>query len=99
MCISIYELRMMVKELKYKSPRHKLTKFFEKSRNQWKEKCLKAKSKGKQLSNRVRFLENSKENLKIKIESLEEELAKLKSQDKTNDIEKQNQKKTVPRKQ
>lgn len=99
MCISIYELRMMVKESKYKSPRHKLTKFFEKSRNQWKEKCLKAKSKGKQLSNRVRFLENSKENLKIKIESLEEELAKLKSQDKTNDIEKQNQKKTVPRKQ
>ena len=99
MCISIYELRMMVKESKYKSPRHKLTKFFEKSRDQWKEKCLKAKSKGKQLSNRVRFLENSKENLKIKIESLEEELAKLKSQDKKNDIEKQNQKKTVPRKQ
>jgi ribosomal protein L29 len=44
-------------------------------------------------------LENSKENLKIKIESLEEELAKLKRQDKTSDIEKQNQKKTVKRKQ
>lgn len=99
MCISIYDLRMMVKETKYKSPRHKLTKFFEKSRDQWKEKCLKAKSKTKQLSNRVRFLENSKENLKIKIESLEEELAKLKSQDKTSDIEKQNQKKTIQRKQ
>jgi hypothetical protein len=68
---------MMVKEAKYKSLRHKLTNFFEKSRDQWKEKCLKAKSKGKQLSNRVRFLENSKENLKIKIESLEEELDKL----------------------
>jgi ribosomal protein L29 len=90
---------MMVKETNYKSPRHKLTKFFEKSRDKWKEKCLKAKSKGKQLSNRVRFLEKSKENLKIKIESLQEELAKLKSQDKTNNIEKQNQKKTVPRKQ
>ena len=99
MCISIYDLRMMVKETKYKSPRHKLTKFFEKSRDQWKEKCLKAKSKGKQLSNRVRFLENSKENLKKKIESLEEELAKLKSQDETGDIEKQNQKKTVQKKQ
>ena len=99
MCISIYELRMMVKETNYKSPRHKLTKFFEKSRDQWKEKCLKAKSKGKQLSNRVRFLENSKENLKIKIKSLEEELAKLKSQDKTSDIEKQNQKKSVQKKQ
>jgi hypothetical protein len=36
---------MMVKETNYKSPRHKLTKFFEKSRDQWKEKCLKAKSK------------------------------------------------------
>ena len=90
---------MMVKEAKYKSPRHKLTTFFEKSRDQWKEKCLKAKSKGKQLSNRVRFLENSKENLKIKIESLEEELAKLKSQDKTSDIETQNQKKTIQKKQ
>jgi len=84
---------MMVKETDYKSPRHKLIKFFEKSRDQWKEKCLKSKSKGKQLSNRVRFLENSKENLKIKIELLEEELAKLKSQDKASDIEKQNQKK------
>jgi len=88
---------MMVKETKYKSPRHKLTTFFEKSRDKWKEKCLKAKSKGKQLSNRVRFLENSKENLKIKIKSLEEELAQLKSQNKTSDIEKHNQKKTIPR--
>ena len=60
---------------------------------------MKAKSKAKQLSNRVRFLENSKENLKIKIESLEEELAKIKIQERTGDIEKQNQKKTVQRKQ
>jgi hypothetical protein len=91
---------MMVKETNYKSPRHKLTKFFEKSRDQWKEKCLKAKSKAKQLSNRVRFLENSKQNLKIKIVSLEEELAKMKSQEKTSDIDKkQNQKKTVQRNQ
>ena len=99
MCISIYELRMMVKETNYKSPRHKLTKFFEKSRDQWKEKCLKAKSKAKQLSNRVRFLENSKENLKLKIESLEEELAKMKIQEKSSEIEKQNQKKKVQIKQ
>jgi uncharacterized protein YlxW (UPF0749 family) len=84
---------MMVKETNYKSPLHKLTKFFEKSRDQWKEKCFKAKSKAKQLSKRVRFLENSKQNLKIKIESLEEELAKMKIQEKTSDIEKQNQKK------
>ena len=99
MCISIYELRMMVKETNYKSPRHKLTKFFEKSRDRWKEKCLKAKSKAKQLSNRVRFLENSKENLKLKIESLEEELAKMKIQEKSSDIEKQNHKKKVQIKQ
>jgi uncharacterized protein YlxW (UPF0749 family) len=89
----------MVKETNYKSPRHKLTKFFEKSRDQWKEKCLKAKSKAKQLSNRVRFLENSKENLKMKIESLEEELTKVKIQEKSSDIEKHNQKKTVQKKQ
>jgi ribosomal protein L29 len=90
---------MMVKETDYKSPQHKLTKFFEKSRDQWKEKCLKSKSKVKQLSNRVRFLENSKENLKIKIESLEEELARIRIQEKSSDIEKQNQKKTIQRKQ
>jgi hypothetical protein len=40
----------------YKSPRHKLLRFFEKSRDQWKAKCLSAKATVKRLQNRVRFL-------------------------------------------
>lgn len=67
----------------YKSPQRKLVKFFEKSRDQWKEKSLKAKAKVKQLSNRVRFLENSKEQLKNEIKALEAELAQTKKETET----------------
>ena len=90
----IYELRMMVKETKYKSPRHKLTKFFEKSRDQWKEKSSEAKAKVKQLNNRVRFLEKSKEKLKSEIKSLKIELAIAKSMKKTDETEIDQQKKS-----
>ena len=68
--------------------------FFEKSRNQWKEKCLEAKGKVKQLSNRVRFLENSKGQLKNEIQSLKLELAKAKSLKEMDEIEIETQKKT-----
>ena len=44
---------------KYKSPLRKLVKFFEPSRNQWKEKSIQAKSTIKQLSNLVRYLETT----------------------------------------
>jgi prophage DNA circulation protein len=84
----------MKPEKKYKSPRRKLVKFFEKSRNQWKEKCQEAKGKVKQLSNRVRFLENSKEQLKNEIQSLKLELATAKSLKKMDEIELETQKKS-----
>lgn len=61
----------------YKSPLRKLVKFFEQSRNQWKEKYEKAKRKVKQLSNRVRYLETSKEQWKQKAIKLEQELKEL----------------------
>ena len=41
----------------YKSPKVKLLKFFEKSRDQWKSKYKGVKKKVKQLKNRVSFLE------------------------------------------
>ena len=62
----------------YKSPRHKLVRFFEKSRNQWKAKCLNAKAIVKRLQNRIRFLEKSKDRLKHRVSELEAELNALK---------------------
>jgi hypothetical protein len=61
----------------YKSPRHKLLRFFEKSRNQWKAKCLSAKVVVKRLQNRIRFLEKSKDRLTHRVSELEAELHTL----------------------
>ena len=65
----------------YKSPPRKLIKFFEKSRNQWKAKCLEAKKLIKQLKNRIRFLEKSKEEWKSRTKELEAELAQIKAKE------------------
>ncbi len=86
-------------EESYKSPKRKLVKFFEKSRDQWKEKCSEAKAKVKRLNNRVRFLENSKKQLKIQKKALEAELAQVKAQERLREIEKEAQKKDLLRKQ
>jgi chromosome segregation ATPase len=63
----------------YKSPRRKLLRFFEKSRNQWKAKCLSAKATVKRLQNRVRFLEKSKDRLQHRVRDLEADVNILKS--------------------
>ncbi len=84
----------MKNENEYKSPRRKLVTFFEKSRDQWKEKCSEAKAKVKQLNNRVRFLEKSKEQLKNEITSLKIELVKVKAMKKIEEIEIDEQKKS-----
>ncbi len=44
----------------YKSPVHKLIRFFEDSRDNWKAKYQSLKKDHKRLENRVRFLERSK---------------------------------------
>lgn len=64
----------------YKSPQRKLVRFFEKSRNQWKAKCLDAKATVKGLNNRMRFLQRSKAHWKSQVKELEEELARVKAQ-------------------
>jgi len=70
--------KMSVKEnQEYKSPLRKLVKFFEQSRNQWKEKYQSAKKTIKRLLNRVRYLETSKEQWKQKARQLEKELKEL----------------------
>jgi len=79
----------MSESKEYKSPRRKLVKFFEKSRDQWKAKCFNAKAMAKKQSNRIRFLEASKEKWKSKAIELEKELARMKSlEDRESDQEK-----------
>ena len=72
----------------YKSPRRKLLRFFEKSRDQWKAKCLSAKATVKRLQNRVRFLEKSKDHLQHRVRDLEADVNIFKSllQAKDNDL-------------
>ncbi len=67
-------------EKQYKSPQRKLVKFFEKSRNQWKEKCIDAKKKIKRLSNRIRFLGESKGYLKNQVKKLKREIIRTESE-------------------
>lgn len=70
----------MQEQRMYKSPVKKLAKFFEKSRDQWKAKCGRAKTKLKYLKNRVRDLENSREKWKQKAKKLEAEQKKLQAE-------------------
>ena len=67
-------------ETGYKSPRRKLVRFFEKSRDQWKAKCQTAKATVKRLQNLVRFLEKSKAEWKHKARALEAEVVQLRAQ-------------------
>lgn len=85
----------------YKSPAYKLIQFFEKSRNQWREKCTEAKYTIKLLKTKVRDLTKSRQKWKERckqkdneikekqseIEKLQAELDKVK---KSNDQKKSN---------
>lgn len=66
----------------YKSPRRKLVKFFERSRDKWKAKALEAKKVSKRLQNRVRFLERRKEAYTQQVKALEEQLIELQARQK-----------------
>lgn len=61
----------------YRSPKHKLVNFFEKSRNNWKQKHSELKAKAKYLTNRVSYLEKSKQAWKEKAEFLQERIREL----------------------
>ena len=67
-------------EIVYKSPTRKLVRFFKRSRDQWKAKCLEVKSTTKGLRHRIRYLEQSKAQWKTKAKELEKELARMKAQ-------------------
>jgi chromosome segregation ATPase len=65
----------------YTSPVRKLARFFEKSRDQWKAKCRKAKATIKLLKNRVRFLEKSREQWREKARELEVRVKQMESKE------------------
>ena len=77
----------------YKSPRRKLVRFFEKSRDQWKTKHHQAKADIKRLTNRVRFLERSKADLQKQVAELQRALAQHQAQDQALAQELENQQK------
>lgn len=68
----------------YKSPMHKLIRFFEKSRDEWREKAKKRSYENKILRKRIKYLESNRDSLKEKAEKLQNDLNKVKtnSQDK-----------------
>jgi hypothetical protein len=68
--------------------------FFEKSRDQWKAKCLEAKTNVNYLSNRIRFLAKSKDRWQHRVRALEADLAKLEAQVRARDNEIEALKKT-----
>jgi len=75
-------------EKTYKSPLRKLVRFFEKSRDQWKAKCLEAKATAKGLKHRIRYLEQSRAEWKTKAKELEQELARMtEQQDRAQSLE------------
>ena len=66
-----------MQEKKYKSPLKKLVKFFEQSRDKWKEKYLKKTKELKRVSNRIYDLENRKDEWKKRALNAEEKLKSL----------------------
>ncbi len=66
----------------YKSPRRILFRFFEKSRNKWKDKCREAKYQIKLLQNKTRYLEKNKTIFKNRVKELEAELQQMKDNEK-----------------
>ena len=67
----------------YKSPLRKLVKFFEKSRNNWKQKSLEYKKENRRLNKKLCALETAKKRWKDEAITLRKQLKNL---EKTSDI-------------
>lgn len=66
-------------ELTYKTPVKKLAKFFEDSRDAWKQRAQAAAREAKLKRNRITFLEESKEKLKQENLALKKRLSEMES--------------------
>ena len=63
----------------YRSPTKKLMRFFERSRDKWKKKCLDAKQRVKSLHTKVADLQASRERWKNEAKQLRGETARLRA--------------------
>ncbi|MCK5905151.1 MAG: hypothetical protein KAG86_07690 [Gammaproteobacteria bacterium] len=70
----------MSNQSSYKSPVRKLVKFFEQSRDQWKEKHQTTKKTNKYLKNRIRTLQASKAKWREEALDLRKQLKKIANQ-------------------
>ena len=61
----------------YRSPAYKLIQFFNKSRDQWKQKCRKGKVRIKRLENRVEGLKVSRQKWKAKVQAQQARIVQL----------------------
>jgi chromosome segregation ATPase len=64
----------------YRSPQRKLVVFFEKSRTQWKAKCLEAKAALRRIKNRATWLEQSRDQWKARAQALAHRVQELEAQ-------------------
>src|SRR5580698_4972528 len=64
----------------YRSPLHKLLKFFRKSRDRWKAKCLLGKRKAKRLTNSAAALRKSRDRWKVLARQRREESERLRQE-------------------
>jgi hypothetical protein len=74
-----------IESREFRSPLRKLVRFFQRSRDNWKRKCLEAKERCKLLANQVRAVEKSREQWRAeaeaarrRVEELEQTLAEQK---------------------
>ena len=64
----------------FRSPQRKLVRFFQRSRDKWKQKCLEAKQRIKLLANQVRAVEKSREQWRAQAEAANQRLQELEQQ-------------------
>ena len=64
----------------YRSPQRILVRFFEKSRDQWKSKCLEAKTALRHFKNRAKWLESSRDQWKTRAQTLAQRVQVLEAQ-------------------
>jgi hypothetical protein len=73
----LYVMSAAMEAKEYRSPVPKLFRFFERSRNRWKEKCREAKVVIKRLTNGIQALKWSRDRWKALAKQQREELRRL----------------------
>ena len=64
----------------YRSPQRILVRFFEKSRDQWKTKCLDAKAALRRFKNRAKWLETSRDQWRTRVQAFTRRIQELEAQ-------------------